>query len=548
MELVKVLWQFFSGLITNPWFVTLLILSILADILYPKFRGFMGEFWVKQELKKLPMDKYIVLNDIMVKQNNSTHQIDHLIISQFGIFVIEMKNYYGLILGEEHKDKWIQYLGKKKSYFLNPIHQNYGHVKTLEKLLNLPNVLLYVSLFFAVVLFYFVDIKANTLVSTDAEILSDIPVVVNYNTSAYVIEGVPETVDITLTGKKSELYLARQLGDNVVTLDLTDYDDTDSPVRAKLTYNKTIDNLSYKIDPTYVTVTIKKKVSDTKTVTYDLLNQDSLDEKLSVKSVELSKTEVVVRGSQDTIDKLATVKALINLDNSDFSKAGTYNVDDIKLVAYGSEGEIINNVEIVATNISATLVLDSYSKEVPVKIVTTGDLVSGKAISSITVNGKDVSDYKVTIYGEESVLEGINMVPITIDVQGQGNNGSKTSNVVIPKPSGVRSLSENSIAVVLNFGEAKQKTITINGIKTRNVPNGSVANLAHKDDAILEIQVIGVQSVLDSIDEENPGINAFVDLTGYTIGTYPDVPVQVEGNDSRLQYIVTKNVEIIISQ
>ena len=61
MELVKILWQFIAGLITNPWFVTLLILSILADILYPKFRGFMGEFWVKQELKKLPMDKYIVL-------------------------------------------------------------------------------------------------------------------------------------------------------------------------------------------------------------------------------------------------------------------------------------------------------------------------------------------------------------------------------------------------------------------------------------------------------------------------------------------------------
>lgn len=434
------------------------------------------------------------------------------------------------------------------STLIYKINSKIGKENKLEKLLNLPNVLLYVSLFFAVVLFYFVDIKANTLVSTDAEILSDIPVVVNYNTSAYVIEGVPETVDITLTGKKSELYLARQLGDNVVTLDLTDYDDTDSPVRAKLTYNKTIDNLSYKIDPTYVTVTIKKKVSDTKTVTYDLLNQDSLDEKLSVKSVELSKTEVVVRGSQDTIDKLATVKALINLDNSDFSKAGTYHVDDIKLVAYGSEGEIINNVEIVATNISATLVLDSYSKEVPVKIVTTGDLVSGKAISSISVNGKDISDYKVTIYGEESVLEGINSVPVTIDVQGQGNNGSKTSNVVIPKPSGVRSLSENSITVVLNFGEAKQKTITINGIKTRNVPNGSVANLVHRDDAVLEIQVVGVQSVLDTIDEENPGINAFVDLTGYTVGTYPDVPVQVEGNDSRLQYIVTKNVEIIISQ
>lgn len=433
------------------------------------------------------------------------------------------------------------------STLIYKIQAKIGKESKLEKLLNRPNVLLYLSLLFAVVLFYAVDVKANILVSTDAEILTDIPVKVEYNNSAYVVEGVPETVDITLTGKKSELYLARQLGDNEVSLDLTDYNDTDSPVRVKLTYNKTIDNLSYKIDPTYVTVTIKRKVSDTKTITYDLLNQDTLDEKLSVKSVELSRTDAVVRGSQDTIDKIATVKALINLDNSEFSKAGTYNVDDIKLVAYGSDGEIINNVEIVATSITATVVLDSYSKDVPVKVVTTGDLVDGKAISSITVNGKDISDYKVTIYGDESVLEGIDYVPVTIDVKGQGNNGSKTSNVVVPKPSGVRSLSESSITVVLNFGEAKQRTITISGITPKNVPSGLVANLANTSDKTIEIQVIGVQSVLDQIDEDNPGISAYVDLTNYIAGTYTDVPVKVEGNDSRLQYVVTKNVSIIIS-
>lgn len=139
MEIIKILWNFFIQLITNPYVIIMAILAILMDIFYPKFRGFMGEFWVKQELKKLQKNKYIVLNDIMVNQNNNTHQIDHLIISQFGIFVIEMKNYYGLILGDEHKNKWIQYLGKKKSYFLNPIHQNYGHVKSLEELLNIDN-------------------------------------------------------------------------------------------------------------------------------------------------------------------------------------------------------------------------------------------------------------------------------------------------------------------------------------------------------------------------------------------------------------------------
>ena len=97
----------------------------------------MGEFWVKQELKKLPKDKYIVLNDIMIKQNNCTSQIDHLIISKFGIFVIEMKNYYGLILGKKDQNNWLQYVGKNKRYFQNPIYQNYGHIKAFEQLLNI---------------------------------------------------------------------------------------------------------------------------------------------------------------------------------------------------------------------------------------------------------------------------------------------------------------------------------------------------------------------------------------------------------------------------
>ena len=94
--------------VTKHYILVMLILLILMKIFYPKFRGIMGEFWVKQELKKLPKEKYKVLNDIMVKTNNTTHQIDHLIVSPYGIFVIEMKNYYELISGTDNSDKWIQ--------------------------------------------------------------------------------------------------------------------------------------------------------------------------------------------------------------------------------------------------------------------------------------------------------------------------------------------------------------------------------------------------------------------------------------------------------
>lgn len=426
------------------------------------------------------------------------------------------------------------------------VQSKLGKESKIEKLLNKPNVLLYLSLAFAILLFYIVDSKAMDYVNTEAEILTNQPVKVIYNSSAYVVEGIPETVDITLIGKKSELYLARQLGDNEVVVDLTDYEASETPVKVKMTYNKTINSLDYKLDPSYVTVTIKKKVSAIKTVSYDLMNQDQLDSKLSVKSVELSKSEVVVKGAQDTLEEIATVKALINLKNDDYQKAGTYNIDNVSLVAYDSRGNIVENVEIVSTNISAKLELDSYSKKVPVRVLTTGNLVSGKAISSITINGTNVSEYETTIYGDEAVLENIEYVPVTVDVSGQGNNGSKSYSVTISKPSGVRSISDSSATIVLNFGEAKQKTISIKGIKTRNVPNGLVANLASDDDMVVDVQVIGVESVIETIDQDSTSIVAYVDLTGYTTGNY-SVTVQVEGTDSRLQYLVTKNVNVVLS-
>lgn len=425
------------------------------------------------------------------------------------------------------------------------IQSKIGKDSKLEKILNRPNVLLYLSLAFAVLIFFFVDSKATTLVGNNAEFLTDIPVRVVYNSSAYVVEGVPETVDMTLIGRKGDLYLARQLGDDEVVVNLENYDASDGTVRVKVTYNKIINNIDYKIDPEYVTVKIKEKVSENKTVIYDLLNQDELDPKLSVKSVTLSKSDVIVRGSKENIDSIASIKALVDLSNEEFTKAGTYSVDNLKLVAYGADGALITNVEIVATNISATVVLDSYSKKVPVRIQTTGSLVSGKAISSITINGKNASEFETTIYGDDEALANIDYLSVSIDVNGQGNNGSKTSSVTFPKPSGVRYIEDESVTLVLNFGEAKQRTITINKITTKNVPNGLVANSASDEDGSVDVQVIGVESVINSINESD--ITAYVDLTGYNAGTWT-VQVKVEGNDSRLQYVVSKNINIILSK
>lgn len=120
-----------------PYWLLIAILCVLSVVFYNKIIGAAGEFWCKWELKKLPIREYLLLSDVMIKDEKGTHQIDHIVISKFGIFVIEVKNYGGLIVGNEYKEMWAQYLGANKFYFRNPIYQNYSHIKALEKLLNL---------------------------------------------------------------------------------------------------------------------------------------------------------------------------------------------------------------------------------------------------------------------------------------------------------------------------------------------------------------------------------------------------------------------------
>ena len=422
------------------------------------------------------------------------------------------------------------------------LNKNNGKI---EKFLNKPNVLIYFSLILAIVVFFLINSKVVNLVETEAEIITNQPVKVEYNKEAYVIEDLPSTVDITLIGRKSDLYLAKQLGENEVVLDLTDYTPRDEPYKVKLTYNQTINSLSYKLDPTYVYVTIKKKVSTLKTITYDVINQDKLNDinpQLSVSNVALDKSEVVVKGSQSTLDKIATVKALVDLNNPKFTQKGTYTLENLPIVAYDENGNILSNVEIVPANVSGTITFTSFSKEVPVKVLTTGDLIAGKGISSIAINGK--SDYNVTIYGDQSAIDSITSVPITIDVTDQGNNGSKTYNVSIAKPNGVRYMPTTSATVTVNFGEAAQKTIDGIKVETRNVPNNMSVNAKTDQDKTVSVQVIGVQSVIDSINADN--ITAYIDLSGYTAGEH-NVQVQVEGNDSKAQYIVTSKINVYLS-
>lgn len=93
--------------------------------------GKQGEHEVGKILAKLP-EEYRIYNDVMLYGSTSTVQIDHVVVSVYGIFVIETKNYKGEIYGREKDKTWKKSWRGTIKEFYNPIRQNKAHVAALK--------------------------------------------------------------------------------------------------------------------------------------------------------------------------------------------------------------------------------------------------------------------------------------------------------------------------------------------------------------------------------------------------------------------------------
>ena len=122
---------------TLSWLIPLmLVVSILRT---PWAKGHIGEWFVRFMLR-LRLDKaaYFPLHNVTLATPDGSTQIDHVIVSRFGIFAIETKNMQGWIFGSERQAEWTQKIYKRTFKFQNPLRQNYKHTKALEAMLQVP--------------------------------------------------------------------------------------------------------------------------------------------------------------------------------------------------------------------------------------------------------------------------------------------------------------------------------------------------------------------------------------------------------------------------
>lgn len=100
-------------------------------------RGARGEYKTSLVLEKADFEKKLLFNCYIPTEKGDKTEVDIIVVSVKGVYVIENKNYSGWIFGDEKSKKWCEMMGKKKYFFFNPIMQNKGHITNMENLLQI---------------------------------------------------------------------------------------------------------------------------------------------------------------------------------------------------------------------------------------------------------------------------------------------------------------------------------------------------------------------------------------------------------------------------
>lgn len=114
-------------------FAVLVLFALV--IIWRRTKGKRGEKQVSALLSLLPKKDYLVINDLLLQSGGHSTQIDHVVVSVYGIFVIETKYYQGWIYGGENSEFWTQNIYGHKYELRNPLRQNQGHIKAIQRLL-----------------------------------------------------------------------------------------------------------------------------------------------------------------------------------------------------------------------------------------------------------------------------------------------------------------------------------------------------------------------------------------------------------------------------
>lgn len=374
------------------------------------------------------------------------------------------------------------------------------------------------ALILAICLAVFVYISEGNFSTnlSSSRTLSGVSVTTRYNSESFEVSGIPTSCDVVLTGDAANVNNASTKS-GYCLINLEGY--TEGTHTVNLSASGYGDNVSTVVVPSETQVVLKRKTTAQYDLDYDFINKNALDSRyiLSAPTFESSQTKVNIRASQDTLNSISLVKALIDVSGqtSDFTV-------DAPLVAYNNKGQQVN-AEIVPASVKASVKISSPNKTVPINLSVSGEAPTGFALDTATL------DHQTTvIYAPQEVLENIDEVKVNLDLSTITTDADIMQPVVIP--AGVSASEVTMVNIQLTLAESTTKEIENVPIVYRNNDNNLGASSV--DTTTVTVTVTGTKNNIENITAND--CIAYIDLKdseGNLLepGTY-DLVVTVEKN------------------
>lgn len=356
--------------------------------------------------------------------------------------------------------------------------------------------------------------------------IQQVPVKIENLQDDFVVAGMPETVSVGLVGPSIDIYNAKLMKNYEIYADFSGIGEGEQTVELKS--SNFSNDLEVLIVPQTVTVTVSQKVTKTFSLGYRFKNEDSLKDKHSVSVDSIEHSEVEVRGSQDNIDNVYSVEAIIDLKGVTDSFT-----QECKVKAFDRSGKALN-VSVIPSTVKVDCSLSNYSKTVPLVPEYTGNVANGYAIDQMTFS-KD----KVKIYGDESKLKDINNIKVKVDVSDL-EEGRTFKDLKLLSVSGVNKMSFTKVDGTITLVPSEQRQFTDIPIQIKNGKENNVS----MSSGTCNLTVIGTSDRINALT--NDDIKVYVDVVGLKKGRH-NVKLEVELSDETLTYRLDSDEQIRVN-
>ena len=389
-----------------------------------------------------------------------------------------------------------------------------------------------VSLSIAALLFISVNYsnqQANSITSSYTFDRVEIETIVNKELMDVV--GIPENVTAVVTGDFVTVNAMKNDGLVSVVLDLENLNEGNH--RVKFGTKGFLPGLSVILSPEYADVSLQRKASRTFSVTSEFINVDRLDAQYIVSEPVLDLNEVTINASNEKLDSISMVKALI--DVKDRKESFT---TEAQVKIYDQDGKLMD-VVVSPSVINASVAISSPNRQVPIVIKPTGSILNNRAIDSITMDFDSV-----TLYAPQDVLNKISSIEVPINAESL--IADTTLKVTLSTPEGVRSMNTTTVNLDIKLGDKQTRTIEGSQIFFENNIKNYEISKPENAPMVADVIVEGTQARLDAIDLSK--IRVSLDMNNINIGPQK-AKLIVEGPDSLLTYrLVNDEIDIVVTQ